>query len=85
MPEMQGDERATFTAHLAERGLEIQSYDGHTLALTYNPAADHLIEKGYAADAKHLAGHAQSLLQNLPHAAEMFPGLQEVFVDLGAL
>jgi hypothetical protein len=85
VPEMQGDERATFTAHLAERGLEIQSYDGHALTLTYNPAADHLIEKGSSGDAKQLADYAQSLLHGLPNAAEMFPGLQEVVVDLGAL
>jgi hypothetical protein len=72
VPEMHDDERATFTAHLAERGLEIQSYDGHTLALNYNSAADRLIDKGYTADRKQLAGYAQSLLQSLPMYLEKF-------------
>jgi hypothetical protein len=82
---MQSDERATFTARLAERGLSVNAFDGRILSLTYNAAADHSIEEGHAPDTNELAQYAESILRGLPDATQTFAGLEKVVVDGSAL
>jgi hypothetical protein len=81
----QVDERAAYTAKLAERGLAIHSFDGQTLILNYNPAADGSTERGCGLGEEQLAAYARGWIERLPGAAEMFPGLDRVVVDFAAL
>jgi hypothetical protein len=82
---MEQDDRTEFTEKLAERGLEIHSFDGHALRLRYNSAADHLMGDGPGADEEELAGYAKESLAGLPEAAHMFPGLDRIVVEFGAI
>jgi hypothetical protein len=82
---MENDERNAYAAKLAEHGLEIHAFDGQTLTLRYNPAADSLIDLGQRADENALVQYARQSLSRLPDAAHMFPGLDRIFVDFGAL
>jgi hypothetical protein len=79
------DDRDAYTAKLAERGLEIHSLDGQTLTLGYNPAADHIVGDGPGADENELAQYARKSLDDLPEAERMFPGLDRIVVDFGAI
>lgn len=82
---MERDDRTVFTERLAERGLEIHSFDGHALRLRYNSAADQLMGDGPGADENELAGYAKESLAGLPAAAHMFPGLERIVVEFGAI
>jgi hypothetical protein len=82
---MEYDDRDAYTGKLAERGLEIQSFDGSTLRLNYNPAADSRIEDGRGSDGNELMQYARKSLDELPEAGNMFPGLDEIVVDFGSL
>jgi hypothetical protein len=82
---MEYDDRDVYAGKLAERGLEIHSFDGNTLRLNYNPAADGRIQDGQGADGSELVQYAQKSLDDLPEAANMFPGLNEIVVDFGSL
>jgi hypothetical protein len=82
---MEDDDRNVYTAKLAEHGLEIHSFDGQTLTLRYNPAADSLIELGQGADENELVQYARKSITDLPKAAHMFPGLNRIVVDFGEL
>ena len=82
---MEYDDRDTYTGKLAERGLEIHSFDGNTLRLNYNPAADSRIEDGHGSDGNELVQYARKSLDELPEAGNMFPGLDEIVVDFGSL
>lgn len=70
---MENDERNAYTAKLAEHGLEINSFDGQTLTLRYNPAADSLIELGQGADESELAQYARKSITDLPGGRARFP------------
>ena len=59
---MGGDEQVSFVTRLTERGLTVHSFDGHTLRLTYNAAADHEIEEGRAISGDELTQYAQRVL-----------------------
>jgi hypothetical protein len=83
MSVVEDNDRNVYTAKLAEHGLEIHSFDGQTLMLRYNPAADSLIEQG--ADENELVQYARKSITGLPEAAHMFPGLDRIVVDFGAL
>ncbi len=82
---MEYDDRDVYAGKLAERGLEIHSFDGNRLRLNYNPAADSRIADGQGADANELVQYAQKSLDDLPEAGNMFPGLNEIVVDFGSL
>lgn len=82
---MEYDDRDAYTAKLAERGLEIHSFDGSTLRLNYNPAADNQIQDGERIDENELVQYARSSLTALPEAGNMFPGLDKIMVDFGAI
>jgi hypothetical protein len=82
---MEYDDRDAYTGKLAERGLEIHSFDGNTLRLNYNPAADSRIEDGQGSDGNELAQYARKSLDELPEAGNMFPGLDEIVVDFSSL
>jgi hypothetical protein len=79
------DDRDAYTAKLAERGLEIHSFDGSTLKLNYNPAADEQVQDGERIDENELVQYARSSLTELPGAGNMFPGLDKIVVDFGAI
>jgi hypothetical protein len=81
---MEYDDRDAYTGKLAERGLEIHSFDGNTLRLNYNPAAGSRIEDGHGSDGNELVQYARKSLDELPGAGNMFPGL-EIVVDFGSL
>lgn len=72
--------RTSFVTALAQRGLTLSSFDGHTLELGYNAAADHQIEEGKTVSGEELAQYAQRLLATLPDAERMFPGLERIQV-----
>jgi hypothetical protein len=82
---MKDNDRDVYTARLAEHGLEIHSFDGQTLTLRYNPAADKLVELGQGADENELVQYARNSITDLPEAAHMFPGLDWIVVDFGPL
>ncbi|MFY9739580.1 MAG: hypothetical protein WAK11_11095 [Candidatus Cybelea sp.] len=82
---MEYDDRDVYTAKLAERGLEIHSFDGSMLKLNYNPAADEQVQDGERIDENELVQYARSSLDALPEAGRMFPGLKEIVVDFGAI
>jgi hypothetical protein len=82
---MEGDERTAYVTRLGERGLAIHSFDGHVLKLTYNPAADHQIELGKAADQDELGQYARRVIADLPDAVQMFPGMERIEVEFGAI
>jgi hypothetical protein len=82
---MEYDDRDAFTAKLAERGLEIHSYDGSTLKLNYNPAADNQVQDGERIDENELVRYARNSLSDLPEAGNMFPGLDKIVVDFAAI
>ncbi len=85
MGSMETDDRTAFTERLAERGLAIHTFDGTTLTLAYNSAADSLIDGEPAPDERDLVEYARSALSDLPEASNMFPGLDRIVVDFGAL
>jgi hypothetical protein len=82
---MENDHRDAYTAKLAERGLEIHSFDGQTLTLRYNPAADEQVQDEERIDENDLVHYARKSLDELPEAGRMFPGLNKIVVDFGAL
>jgi len=82
---MEYDDRDTYTGKLAERGLQIHSFDGHTLRLSYNPAADNQVQDGARIDENELVQYARKSLDELPEAGNMFPGLDEIVVDFSSL
>lgn len=82
---MEYDDRDAYTAKLAARGLEIHSFDGSTLKLNYNPAADEQVQDGERIDENELVQYARSSLTELPGAGNMFPGLNEIVVDFAAI
>jgi hypothetical protein len=82
---MEHNDRDAYTARLAERGLEIHSFDGRTLTLRYNPGADSLIDLGQGADESELVEYARNSMADLPQATLMFPGLDRIVVNFAAL
>jgi hypothetical protein len=82
---MEYDHRDAYTGKLAERDLEIRSFDGQTLTLRYNPAADNQVQDGERIDESDLVQYARKCLDELPDATHMFPGLDRIAVDFGAL
>jgi hypothetical protein len=82
---MEYDDRDIYTGKLAERGLEIHSFDGNTLRLKYNPAADSRIQDGHGSDESELVQYARQSQDELPEAGSMFPGLEEIVVEFGSL
>lgn len=79
---MRHDDRTACTIVLAERGLEIESFDGCVLLLSYVGTADVDAEAGKAARIPELARFAANLLNQLPDACLMFPGLNHIEVLL---
>jgi hypothetical protein len=82
---MEPNGRTSFVTALAERGLTLNSFDGHTLKLNYNAAADHQIEQGKAISGDELTFYAQRLLEGEPEATRMFPRLERIEVDFGQI
>lgn len=77
---MEPDGRTSFVTALAERGLSLGSFDGHTLKLVYNAAADHQIEQGKVSG-DDLTQYAQRILATTPDANRMFPGLERIEIN----
>jgi hypothetical protein len=77
---MRLDDRTAYTIILAERGLEIESFDGYVLKLSYEPAEDAEAEAGRAVRISDLAQYAARMLSQLPDACLMFPGLDHIQV-----
>ncbi|MFZ0362953.1 MAG: hypothetical protein WAL67_01960 [Candidatus Cybelea sp.] len=82
---MEQDVRTQLTARLADRGLEIKTYDGTTLTLDYNPGSDAAAEEGRPVDENELSRYAREAIRALPVSETMFPGLHEIVVDFGAI
>jgi hypothetical protein len=64
----------------ADRGLTLTSYDGGCLTLRYDAEQDTRTHQRHAVDREALAGYVREVLRDLPSAAALFSGLQEVFV-----
>jgi hypothetical protein len=82
---VEADGRTTYVTRLAQRGLAINSFDGHVLKLTYNPAADHQIEQGKTPSQDELGQYARRVLADLSDAMQMFPGMEQIEVDFAAI
>jgi len=82
---VESDGRTSYVTALAERGLAIHSFDGHTLKVTYNPAADHQIEQAKAVSGDELSQYAQRVLADHPEANRMFPGLERIEIEFGEI
>jgi hypothetical protein len=77
---MRPDDRIAYTIILAERGLEIESFDGYVLRLSYEPAVDAEAKAGKAVRISDLTQYATKMLSQLPDARLMFPGLDHIQV-----
>jgi hypothetical protein len=77
---MQHDDRTAYTRILAERGLEIQSFDGSVLRLSYDRETDVDAKAGKAVRISDLPRYAANMLNQLPDARPMFPGLDRIEV-----
>ena len=75
------DERFRYVDHLAKRGLEIFVFDGRTLVLSYTEGRDARFQQAASADHSELVSYAFNLLEQLPKAARMFPGLTEIEIE----
>lgn len=82
---MENDDRYGYLGKLAERVLEIHSFDGRTLTVRYNPAADNQVQNGVRIDENDLVQYTESSLTNLLQAGNMFPGLDKIVVEFGSL
>jgi hypothetical protein len=82
---VEGNGDTSYATALAGRGLAVHSFDGHTLKLTYNSAADHQIEQGKAVNGDELKVYAQHVLADLPSENRMFPGLERIEVEFGEI
>jgi hypothetical protein len=78
---MSSDERFRYVEHLATRGLQIFLFDGRTLVLSYNENDDARPKQSAAADRTELITYAFALLEQLPNAARMFPGLTKIEIE----
>jgi len=74
------DERFHYVDRLAKRGLQIFVFDGRTLVLRYSEQDDTRTQHGLA-DRTTLVSYAFDLLEQLPKAARMFPGLQTIEIE----
>src|ERR1700722_8870778 len=77
---MQYDDRTAYTIILAERGFEIQSLDGSALRLSYDREADVDAKAGKAVRVSDLARYAANMLNQMPDARPVFPGLDHIEV-----
>ncbi len=75
------DERFRYVDHLAMRGLQIFLFDGRTLVLSYNENGDARSRRAASEDHSELVAYASDLLDLLPKAARMFPGLTEIEIE----
>jgi hypothetical protein len=82
---MNADGQTALATGLAERGLQLQSFDGNTLKLAYDSAGDHQIEEGKPVNEDELSEYARRLLATIPDTATMFPGLERIEVDFASL
>ena len=75
------DERFRYVEHLATRGLQIFLFDGRTLVLRYDENTDARPKRTASEDSAELISYAFGLLEQLPKAARMFPGLTEIEIE----
>jgi hypothetical protein len=78
---MSVDERFRYVDHLATRGLEIFVFDGRTLVLSYSENRDARSQRAASGDHSELVSYAFDLLEQLPKAARMFPGLTKIEIE----
>lgn len=72
------DARERYKAKIAKAGLTIESFDGHTLTLTYRPSEDTAFS-GNGGDSSQSIRFAA---MNLPKDATAFPGVRRLVVSL---
>jgi hypothetical protein len=80
-PTMTLDERFHYIDRLAARGLQIFLFDGCTLVLRYSEKDDTRPEQPDLEDRSTLVSYAFDLLEQLPKAARMFPGLTQIEIE----
>jgi hypothetical protein len=80
-PTMTVDERLHYVDRLAARGLQIFLFDGRTLVLRYSENDDTRPEQDGLEDRSALVSYAFDLLEQLPKAARMFPGLTQIEIE----
>lgn len=80
-PTMTVDERFHYIDRLAKRGLRIFVFDGCTLVLSYSEKDDTRPEQYGLEDRSTLVSYAFDLLEQLPKAARMFPGLTQIEIE----
>ena len=55
------------------------------MTLDYNPGSDAAAEEGQPVDENELSRYAREALRALAASETIFPGLQEIVVDFGAI
>jgi len=80
-PTMTVDERFHYIDGLAKRGLQIFLFDGCTLVLSYSEKDDTRSEQYDLEDRSTLVSYAFDLLEQLPKASRMFPGLTQIEIE----
>jgi hypothetical protein len=75
------DERFHYIDRLAKRGLQIFLFDGRTLVLSYSEKDDTRRERYGLEEGSTLVSYAFDLLEQLPKAARMFPGLTQIEIE----
>ncbi len=80
-PTLTADERFHYIDRLAMRGLKIFLFDGCTLVLSYSEKDDTRPERYGLEDRSTLVSYAFELLEQLPKAARMFPGLTQIEIE----
>ncbi len=78
---MPAPDLSAFRDVLAARGLSIVRFDGHTLRLAYDQAADTERGADYAALASWAVVELDRIDQEGPSGQELFPGVQRVLVE----
>lgn len=82
---VKGNGRSGYAMRLAERGLAVQTFDGHTLKMSYSPEADSQLQQGQPVSGDELTAYARSVLADIPETSQMFPGLERIEIDFGQI
>jgi hypothetical protein len=81
---METDARTRFISRMSQRGVSLKSFDGRTLTVHYDAESDTELLKGHLVNVETLSRCVKDMLEDLPGAAAMFPGLNDIVVEFPA-
>jgi hypothetical protein len=81
---MEADARTRFISRLSNRGVSLKAFDGQTLTVHYDAKADTERQEGHFVTVETLSRYVKDVLEEVPNAAVMFPGLMDIVVEFSA-